>query len=481
MLNLLLRRLYLRIVLLLLVGVSMSADGSFGTPLRKRRVAVVGAGAAGLIATHELSKAGLDVTCFEASDHVGGVWKYSSAKLNAMYPTLRTNLPKEIMAYNINEPFPLCSTTSSSSDAAAAAESTTSFCKHDEVQRYLEHFAVSAETDVLSKIRFNTSVERARFDTATQTWHLDCGGGDGEAKVDGGEYEALVVCNGHYSQPFIPLLPGAGEHFRGRVMHAKEYDGPKPDLFANKLVLIVGSRNSATDIAREISSLGGATRVLVSDRNRNSQGDTTLLPGLSHVRASDGALVFVDQEVVRNVDVLIWCTGYLYEFPFLLESVQVQDGRRVLHLYEHLFHSHFPNGALSFIGLPFSIVPFPLFFLQALLVAHVLSSKVVLPPLDEQQQAAKRDDEAREQRGELSDSKYHYLGDAQWVYLARLANVTQVDPSLISSSYLSYMQDIYNDVGSRRPKDVGGQDDYRRVDYSQSCSSSSSGGGGGSR
>lgn len=42
----------------------------------KRSVAVIGAGMAGIAAGRVLRDEGLDVTIFESSHHVGGVWRY---------------------------------------------------------------------------------------------------------------------------------------------------------------------------------------------------------------------------------------------------------------------------------------------------------------------------------------------------------------------------------------------------------------------
>lgn len=41
-----------------------------------KRVAVLGAGAAGLVASRLLREAGFGVRCFEKTDSVGGVWRY---------------------------------------------------------------------------------------------------------------------------------------------------------------------------------------------------------------------------------------------------------------------------------------------------------------------------------------------------------------------------------------------------------------------
>lgn len=69
------------------------------------------------------------------------------------------------------------------------------------------------------------------------------------------EFEAVCVCNGHFDDAFTPEAEGM-DNFRGKIMHAREYDTPGVDAFVGKRVLCVGSRSSGTDIAREVSSVG---------------------------------------------------------------------------------------------------------------------------------------------------------------------------------------------------------------------------------
>ena len=63
-----------------------------------KSVGVIGAGAAGLVASEVFSASGLNVRVFEKSKSIGGIWNYASNR-GAMYKSLRTNLPKEIMAF----------------------------------------------------------------------------------------------------------------------------------------------------------------------------------------------------------------------------------------------------------------------------------------------------------------------------------------------------------------------------------------------
>lgn len=67
------------------------------------KIAVVGAGFAGLVATQRSLATGAEVICYEQSESIGGTWVYnqkhhSKMKTNVMYGNLITNQPKELMA-----------------------------------------------------------------------------------------------------------------------------------------------------------------------------------------------------------------------------------------------------------------------------------------------------------------------------------------------------------------------------------------------
>lgn len=62
-------------------------------------------------------------------------------------------------------------------------------------------------------------------------------------------YHAVMVCNGHYSDPFIPSVTGQ-EKFRGKQWHSHDYR--EPSSFAGKNVLLVGAGPSGVDIGAQI-------------------------------------------------------------------------------------------------------------------------------------------------------------------------------------------------------------------------------------
>ncbi len=50
-----------------------------------------------------------------------------------------------------------------------------------------------------------------------------------------------------------------------------------------------------------------------------------------------------------SAEVIIWCTGYVYSFPFLSkEIIQVESNPSRVHLFKHVFIPERPN--IAFIG-----------------------------------------------------------------------------------------------------------------------------------
>ena len=101
------------------------------------RVCIIGAGPAGLSAArHFLDGTSYHVVVYEQSDKVGGIWDYtpevgtcSKTGLpvhSSMYERMKTNLPKELMAFP-DFPFP--------------EHELESFLHHTKVLKYLEDYA----------------------------------------------------------------------------------------------------------------------------------------------------------------------------------------------------------------------------------------------------------------------------------------------------------------------------------------------------
>ncbi|XP_028322612.1 flavin-containing monooxygenase FMO GS-OX-like 4 isoform X2 [Gouania willdenowi] len=352
-----------------------------------QRVAVIGGGAAGLCAArHILSRPSsfAPPVVFELSKSIGGTWCYdeSVGTHSSMYRDLRTNLPKEVMNF---PDFPFDPDLSS-------------FLPHQEVQSYLERYCQSH--DIRPHIRFNTPVEKVRLEGGAKktTWQVTSSDSSGHQRSE--TFDSVFVCSGHYSKPHIPQIPGIS-NFKGQVLHSHSYRFAEP--FSGLSVLILGAQASGLDISLELAKVG--TQVQQA-------------PGLEAVN-QDGSLRFQDGSV-GVADVLMFCTGYVFSYPFLDGTelgVDIQE-HVVTPLYRFLFPPSFPS--LFFIGLCKMICPFPHFDCQVRYALGVLEGSVLLPS---QAQMAAEISQYQQKKAELGVERRHLLvmNQDQWEYCLDLA------------------------------------------------------------
>lgn len=85
---------------------------------------------------------------------------------------------------------------------------------------------------------------------------------DGQSQT--ATYDALVVCNGHYSAPRCPEVSGS-EAFPGTVMHSHNYR--ENTAFTGQTVVLVGASASGEDICREIAEVADKVQWTVFHNN----------------------------------------------------------------------------------------------------------------------------------------------------------------------------------------------------------------------
>jgi putative flavoprotein involved in K+ transport len=180
-------------------------------------VAVIGAGPAGLSAAYELKRIGLDPLVLEKTAAVGDVWRnhYDGVRLNS--GRVFSQLP--------GNPFP---------------RSAGGWPSRDEVVRVLETFPERGGFGV----RTGINVVKVEYDRPRDTWTISSQ--DGETF----ESRAVVVATGGARVPIIPKWEG-GETFSGEIIHSSKFKNAS--AYAGKDVLVVGSGNSAAEIASRLA------------------------------------------------------------------------------------------------------------------------------------------------------------------------------------------------------------------------------------
>ncbi|KAL6349005.1 hypothetical protein AAG906_033661 [Vitis piasezkii] len=383
---------------------------------KSRDVAVIGAGAAGLVAARELRREGHKVVVFERERQVGGTWVYTPTVEtdplgsdpsrhivhSSLYASLRTNLPREVMGFL---DYPFVSTGEPHRDPRR-------FPGHREVSLYLKDFAVGFGLNEL--IRFETEVVYAGL-VEDEKWRVKSRSGN-DAAIDVEEiFDAVVVCNGHYTEPRLAEIPGI-DAWPGKHMHSHNYRIPEP--FRDQVCCSFDrGAASAVDISMDIAQVAKA--VHIASRSVEAgilKKNMLILTRIMQIESvqKDGTVIFYDGSVVL-ADVILHCTGYKYHFPFLDTSgIVTVDDNRVGPLYKHIFPPHLAPG-LSFVGLLWKVLPFPMFEFQSKWIAGALSGRIGLPSQEEMM----ADVSAFYLSLEASDTPKHYthnLADSQFEY-----------------------------------------------------------------
>ncbi|HEX6871640.1 MAG TPA: NAD(P)-binding domain-containing protein [Micromonosporaceae bacterium] len=392
----------------------------------RTRVAVIGAGAAGLAATKALLDADLEVVTYDKGDRPGGLWvRDNSSGLSPAYASLHLNTSKRRTEF-ADHPMPATWPDYPSADHMA-----------DYLAGYADRFALTR------CLRLRTTVAAVDLDEARQ-WTVTTA--DGES----GRFHAVVVASGHNWEPRWPE-PAYPGRFAGTQLHAHDYR--TAEVFAGRRVMVVGMGNSAMDIAVDASyvaqgpvllsarhgvhivpkylfgrpsdATGGAIARLpwrlrqrlaqamlrlavgtpqhyglpapagglfqnhptISDTilHRLTHGEVVARPGID--RLDGDRVVFADGRS-DPVDVIVWCTGYRVSMPFLSARWLGEDPER-LPLYQRVFHLDEPS--LAFVGLMQSTgAALPVVEVQARLVAAFLGGGYALPPASRQRRSVAR-------------------------------------------------------------------------------------------
>ncbi|XP_030061708.1 dimethylaniline monooxygenase [N-oxide-forming] 5 [Microcaecilia unicolor] len=398
-----------------------------------KRVAVIGAGASGLVSIKCCLDEGLEPTCFERTDDIGGLWKFKEVPEDgraSIYRSVIINTSKEMMCYS---DFPIPD----------------DYPNYMHNSKILDYFRIYAKHfNLLKYIRFKTLVHsiRKRPDfSLTGQWDVIT---ETDGKQESAIFDAILVCTGHHTDAYLPLASFPGiETFKGQYFHSRDYKDPEE--FRGKRIIVIGIGNSGGDISVELSrtaqqvflstrrgswilnrvsdygypiDMMGSTRFLnvmkytlpsslvnwlaelklnrrfdhanyglkpqhrvfsqhpmVNDDlpNRILSGTVLVKPNVK--KFTETAAIFEDGTVEENIDVVVFATGYSFAFPFLEEStVKVHNNH--VSLYKYIFPPDLEKSTVAIIGLiqPLGAI-MPISELQARWATRIFKGVTKLP------------------------------------------------------------------------------------------------------
>ncbi|XP_004706911.1 flavin-containing monooxygenase 5-like [Echinops telfairi] len=367
-----------------------------------KRVVVIGAGVSGLSAIKSCLEEGLQPTCFEGSDDIGGLWRYEEKTEDgrpSIYKSATSNTSKEMTAYS-DYPFP---------------DHQPNYLHNSKIVEYLQmfakHFHLRKHIRFLSKV---CSVRKRSDFSSTGQWDVVV---ETEGRQESYVFDGVMVCTGLYTNPVLPLqtFPGI-KKFKGQYMHSWEYKSP--EKFQGKRIVVVGIGNSGADLAVELSHV--AAQVFLSTRrgawiwnrvwdygmpmdtslftrfnslfnkfcpaflinrwtenklnarfnhhiyglqpqhrflshqatisddlpNRIISGRVLMKPNVKEF--TETSAIFED-DTEEDIDVIIFATGYTFSFPFLERNSTILDSHSSM--FKYVFPPHLEKPTLAFIGI----------------------------------------------------------------------------------------------------------------------------------
>ncbi|QHB34355.1 NAD(P)-binding protein [Yersinia canariae] len=380
------------------------------------KIAIIGAGPAGLIAARNALKLGFETVLFERLERVGGLWNPDS---KGVYSNVNMQISRHTFHY-----------------ANFPSYTGGNFPDVHQVIDYLTLMATA--TGVLDITNLNTTVTGVVH--TQQGWRVSTEQAQQHQRA---YFDGVIITTGEQWQARKLAVPGLND-FRGEIVSSQDYW--HPEIFTDKNVLVIGDGLSGTDIAADLvpfarsvslsakkmglflpryfrlgphdlmhsylgryllnqlpydeylvyldealpeymqlyresgllPAMANNTAVLVNEKviPYIVAGRITLKPQLERINA-DGKAQFADSSLA-DYDAIISCIGYERpDYRFITGF----DRRR---LYEHFFWAD--NPTLCIISPPIGYVPFgaafPYFEIISQWILRVIIGKVQLPSLE---------------------------------------------------------------------------------------------------
>ncbi len=195
---------------------------------RPMKVAIIGAGVAGICQAIKLKEAGIDFTIYEKANDIGGTWRDNT------YPGCSCDVALHMYQYSFE----------------MSPEWINKFADYKQIKAYLDH--VVEKYGLKPFIKLNCGIESAEFDEGRGIWRMMTTTGDA---VDA---NVVVAGTGQLNRPALPNIPGT-ETFRGKSWHSAQWNHDE-DL-RGKRIAVIGTGASAIQFVPEIAKSAGNVTV----------------------------------------------------------------------------------------------------------------------------------------------------------------------------------------------------------------------------
>ena len=228
-----------------------SAHADAQAPAVKKKVAVIGAGMAGLVAAKQLKEEGHEVVVFDRTDGWGGVWASSKIRGGRAWGSTLTST-SALNSTLSDSPFPVFH--AENGDIPL----------HHTRQQFMDMLsAYEKRYDVFNgSLRTHTEVTSMKVQE-DGSWRVASSHSDGNTNEEA--FDAVTVCSGLNHEPWTPPFEGLGT-FKGQEVHVNDYDFGSPERLKGKRVLVVGVGETSADVAKDLVDNGVGTLFVAPNR-----------------------------------------------------------------------------------------------------------------------------------------------------------------------------------------------------------------------
>ncbi|KIK62719.1 hypothetical protein GYMLUDRAFT_57997 [Collybiopsis luxurians FD-317 M1] len=203
---------------------------------------VVGGGQNGLQVAARFQQMGIPTLVVEKNARIGDQWR-------KRYPSLTLHSTKQYHTL-LYQPYP---------------QNWPRYTPRDKIADWLEQYAVSQDLFVWTK---SHPLPTPSYDPKTKRWTISI---DRDGQITVIHPKHIVLATGTLGEPYVPDIEGR-DLFKGQAFHSEHFPGGSS--FAGKRVVVVGTGNSAADIALDLHVRGAeeqtGARQLFRTNSQNS-------------------------------------------------------------------------------------------------------------------------------------------------------------------------------------------------------------------